>query len=215
MISLILLMAGSGTRMKMNKNKILLNLGNKPVYQYSIDRFKKYVDEIILVVNKLDYELFKDMPYKVIIGGETRFDSVLNGLNNANGDFVLIHDSARPFISYETIDKIIESANNNHTFLCYQKCNDTIKLNDNNITTLDRSKLIKAVTPQGGKKELFLKAYNMGLNNKNLFTDDISLIEKYFPDEKIDLILANDELFKLTTKIDYVLANTIWRDFSD
>ena len=60
---------------------------------------------------------------------------------------------------------------------------------------------------------MFLEVYEKAKIDNFLATDDISLIEKYRPDIKINYILANDESFKITTPVDYELAKIIGRNF--
>lgn len=213
MISVILLMAGSGSRMNIDKNKILLPLGDKNMFEIPLDLFLSFNFEVVCVVNKNDLDLVKPLiinKAKIVIGGKTRMESVYNGLKEVNGDYVIIHDSARPLISKDVINKIIEIKNDNNCILCYRNCKDTIKIIEDNIKTLDRNKLISAVTPQCGPKALLLSAYEKAFNDNKEFTDDISLIEHYFSDTKIDLVLANEESFKVTTPLDYELLKLVW-----
>lgn len=213
MVSVILLMAGSGTRMKQNKNKILLPVNGKPIFTYPLNLFLKYNFEIICVIKEEDEEFIK--PYlpenvKITYGGKERKDSVLNGLNLATGDYVLIHDGARAFIDSNTIDKILELKNNDEAILSYLNVKDTIKENvDGKYLTLDRSKLIAASTPQCASLANFKYVYNKAKEDNYMSTDDISLIEKYLPNVKINYVLANEESFKITTPLDYELAKII------
>lgn len=212
MISSILLMAGTASRMNMNTNKVLLPLGDKLVYEYSLEVLLKYTDQVILVINENDEQIIKSkLPknVKYTFGGNTRGQSVYNGLKLADGDYIIIHDGARPFISDDLIKNIITMSKDNNPILCYQDVKNTIKINDNNLSTLDRTKLISAVTPQCATKNLFIDVYEKSFNDNINFTDDISLIEKYYPNQKINLIKADDKIFKITTKIDYSLAKAV------
>lgn len=213
MISVILLMAGSGSRMNIDKNKILLPLGDKRVFEIPLDLFLSFNFEVICVVNKNDVEEVKPLlnnKAKYVIGGKTRMESVYNGLKEVSGDYVIIHDAARPLISKDVINKIIEIKNNDNCILCYRNCKDTIKIVEDGIKTLDRNKLISASTPQCGPKELLFNAYSKAFKDNKEFTDDISLIEHYYKNVKIDLVLANEESFKITTPIDYELLKLVW-----
>ena len=219
MNSAIILLAGSGSRMKMNKNKILLDINGKPVYSYSINTFYKLGFEIVCVVKDSEYDYFKaNLPSycKLCIGGATRGESVLNGLKEARGDYVFIHDGARPFISSDVISYIVNNVNKNEGALCYLNVKDTIKENnDGKLSTLKREKLIAAVTPQCGPREILMDSYIRGINDKITFTDDMSLLEIYHPEVKINLVLANEEVFKLTTALDYEIAKLIGGRFDD
>ena len=215
MISVILLMAGKGTRMGAEKNKILLPLGDKPVFMHSLETFKSFGFEIVCVISEDDKaEVLKYLPkdVKYTIGGKERGDSVYNGIKAVNGDYVLIHDAARPFISKDVIKEIIAKRDNNRAILTYLPVKDTIKVKGDTLKTLNRSDLIAAVTPQCGSRMLMLNAYSKALIEKKSFTDDISLIEHYFPKVKIDLVCANEEVFKITTPFDLKVANIILED---
>ena len=73
MITAIILMAGSGTRMKMNEMKCFLKLKDKMVFEYSLNTFYPLVDEIILVIRKED---------EILIG---RIYTVINKIAEDNG----------------------------------------------------------------------------------------------------------------------------------
>ena len=110
MVSVILLMAGRGTRMGIDKNKILLEVNGKPIFKYSLDLFSQYDFEIICVINELDKDYI--LPYlnnniKYVYGGKNRTESVYNGLIKSSGDYVLIHDAARPLLSKNVVDEIL------------------------------------------------------------------------------------------------------------
>ena len=213
MVSVILVMAGRGTRMGIDKNKILLDLANKPVYMHSLDLFLQYNFEIICVINKDDENEIVpnlDKRVKYTYGGDTRLMSVFNGLKMATGDYVIVHDAARPVISKDIIDEILLKKDNSDAILTYLPVKDTIKTNVNNkLTTLDRNILISAVTPQCAKYDILYKSLNQAINESKNFTDDISAIEFYFNKAKIELIRANDECIKLTTMLDYKLLKAI------
>ncbi len=214
MYSAILLMAGKGTRMNRKENKILLPLGNKKVYEYSLDILLKTVDEVICVINPDDKEIIDSLPKNVkwTFGGKTRQESVYNGLLKASNEYILIHDAARPFITKELINDIKEKLNNDTSVLVCQKCKDTIRINNNGIlNNINRDDVIKASTPQASTKKLLLDSYNR--IKDEIFTDDIQLIEKYHPEIKIELVYASDDLFKITTETDYLLANLLWRNY--
>ena len=218
MISVVLLMAGRGTRMGLNENKILLEIGGKPIFMYSLEKFLKHKYEVVCVINENDKDriiplLPKNVKYT--FGGKERGDSVLNGIRETTGDYILIHDAARPFISDKLIEDIEKNKKDNRCILSYLDVVDTIKENGNRLKTLDRSKLIKAVTPQAGPRMLLLNAYSKALIENKHFTDDVSVVEHYFPNVKIDLVKANQEIFKVTTPFDLKIALAVWSDFSD
>lgn len=197
MYTVILLMAGKGLRMKASMNKMMLNVGNKPLYSYALETFKSFNLPIILVVNKEDYSLLKDLEgVEVVIGGLTRSESVHNGLLKCKTDRVLIHDAARAFVSKDIINKCLNSKK--EAFYVGIPLKDTIREKDT-FKTLDRDNLISCQTPQGGNTKLFLDSYNSKSNY-----DDIEQVLKYTND--IELILGSESNFKITTQFDLELA---------
>ena len=136
--------------------------------------------------------------------------NVFNGINKTTGDYILIHDSARVLLSSKVVDNIIEMKDKYDAILTYSKVKDTIKENKNNkLVTLNRESLIAASTPQCGKRDLLLDAYNKAKADKISFTDDISVIERYYPNVEIGLVEANEENFKVTTPLDYKILKEL------
>lgn len=216
MFSAIILMAGEGRRMNKNINKILLPLGNKKIYEYSLNVFLKSVDEVICVLNENDKNIIDDLPknVKYTFGGKTRQESVYNGLKLVTNDYVLIHDSARPFINVDLIDEIKKELLNQNNVLVCTKCKDTIKeINGNSLKTLNRNNLISAATPQSARLDILMDSYNKSFKDDKSFTDDLSIIEYYYPNVSTKLVYASDDIFKITTEFDYELAKLLWRKY--
>lgn len=216
MISVILLMAGRGSRMGYERNKILLPFGEQYLFEIPLNTFHKMGFEVICVISKEDKDVIVPrLPAKnckYIYGGQTRGESVLHGLEVAKGDYILIHDAARMWINPELITQIVELGDEKYPVLTYTEVKDTIKqITNGKLKTLERNKLIAAATPQAGPLSLFKEVYLKAKNDNYTGTDDISLIEKYHPEIEIKLIKAFDEIFKVTTPQDYELALDIWR----
>ena len=117
---LVMAAGGSGSRMKTGMNKILLPLAGKTVIRRSMEAFSSLVDEIVLSVRDEDRETILNeisvsdisCPVRLVRGGATRQESVLNGLKSiswAPDDIVLVHDAARCLIDRETIVRVIDS----------------------------------------------------------------------------------------------------------
>ena len=110
----IILGAGSGTRMKSDNNKMLLEISGKTVIERSVEAFLplREIDEIIVTareeeldtyISLLDYE-----KVTFVIGGATRQESVKNAVETVDeADYIIIHDGARPFIKKENIHRKI------------------------------------------------------------------------------------------------------------
>ena len=114
----IIVAAGSGTRAGGELPKQYQTIGFQPVLCHTVDVFMSVeaVDDIIVVISKEHRELYdkamKGHPLRApVFGGSTRQESVFNGLQAIAGDKpvkVLIHDAARPFVSEQTINSVID-----------------------------------------------------------------------------------------------------------
>lgn len=207
MTSIIILAAGKGSRMNLGYNKMNYQFLERPLYTYPIEKFKRLgYEDIILVCNE-------DIVYhncRTVTGGKERMFSVYNGLKEAKGDYVMIHDGARPFVSDNKIKEIEDALKTNDCVLLASKVKDTIKIyKDGYLETLDRNSLIAAETPQAFKKDLILNAMEKAINDKYLALDDVSIIEKY-TDSKVKIIYNDSVNMKLTTKDDIVLAEYLF-----
>ena len=209
MVSVILMMAGSSSRMNANENKLFLELGDKKVFQHSLDKFLEFGLEIICVIKEENIKYLVDYldKVKVVIGGNTRQESVYNGLCACDNDYVLIHDAARPFISKNIIEDCLNAINQDKNFLVAAPSKDSIYLKTP-LQTLNRDNVCLAQTPQGGLKTDFLTAHLKAVEEGISATDDISLVLKYI-DKEVMLITGEDINFKLTTSLDYILAKEL------
>lgn len=209
MTTAIILMAGSGRRMGKKENKMLLSLNNKPIYQYAIDLFKDKVKDILLVVSEVDYPFFKslNLEYRLIKGGKTRQESVLNALKEVKTNRVLIHDGARILASSHLIDTCLNTKSKAY-FVGIRPVSTIRYDSTNHFKTLDRSHLYEVQTPQGGSTDLFLKSALEAFNNNLVVTDDISTILN----EEIEVIEGEFTNIKVTTPFDLRLAEFILKE---
>ena len=208
----VIVMAGKGTRLNAGMNKVLLDLNGKPVFKYSLDLFKKYADNIILVINPDDESFilpYLDDKVEITYGGSERYFSVLNGLKLTRSDKVLIHDAARPNVNPLALEKLIAFSNDYDALMLTQsEKNTTYILSDEKIQSLNREKIILASTPQIVNRNLYLKAVNKAIEDDFKPTDDISLMLNYDPKLEVKCIYDENN-FKITTKLELELARMV------
>ena len=136
-VTAVILAAGQGRRMNTPIVKQFIMLEDKPVLYYSIKAFEdSLVDDIILVCGQgqIDYcshnivGLYGFRKIKQIIeGGVERYDSVIHALRAIEqADYVLIHDGARPFISFELINQVIDIVKESNACIVAAPVKDTI-----------------------------------------------------------------------------------------
>lgn len=206
MISAIVLCAGSGSRFDNEKNKVLFKINNKCIFEYSVDLLLDKCDEVIIVCKKEEENFFKYRNVKIVYGLDYRHLSVLNGLNAASFDKVLIHDGARPYLQEEDLNNLILKLNNKDAAYLVKNVVNTIRTKDN--ITLNRDELVEALTPQGGNKQLFIDAINKCVEDNIIPTDDISAL-LHLGNFKIEAVYSSDKNIKITTKGDYKMTNVI------
>lgn len=206
MKTVAMIMAG-GTSSRFGKtNKLLEKINGKEVICYTIEAFEKSaVDEIVICANKsIISDLQKMFSHKIVEGGATRQESVSNGLNAIDCDYVLIHDAARPMITPEIINNAIELVQKQKAVTVMTKTIDTIKEVQNGkiIRTIDRSKLYNTQTPQAFEFQLIKTAHEK-LKGQN-FTDDAGMLEYLGYD--VYVVDGDYKNIKITTQSDIELA---------
>ena len=117
-IIIILLAGGVGNRFKSKTNKQLLEINGKTLLEICIENFNKHLKNINIqiVINKSNLNFIKNIAnkYKLlkpVLGGITRQQSVFKGLialKNYNNEYVLIHDSARPLVTFEVLEQLLD-----------------------------------------------------------------------------------------------------------
>lgn len=213
-IAVILLSAGSGKRFNKTgvKPKQYINLLGKPVIYHAAQAFLPFVDflqpvgdpELLQpILNLLDNK--KILP--IVQGGAERQDSVRSGLEalanlpqTLQPDIVLIHDGARPNISSEIIQNVIQSLNQYPAVIPAIPVAETLKRNNNQLIeeTVARDNLFRAQTPQGFKFPLLLEVHrNPALSSA---TDDAALFEQ--AGLPVAIVMGNENNIKLTYQED-------------
>lgn len=223
-IAVIIAAAGSGNRMGSGIPKQYMEILGKPVLTRTVEAFARNdsVDEIYIVVNQ-EHEAFCRKEYccggrpgfekvkAVIPGGRERQDSVFAALAALpeDVDYVLVHDGARPFVTDEVIEAVVESTVKNGTAVASVPVKDTVKSAEDGIftETLDRSRLYAIQTPQGFGRELLLSAYRKAFEENFYGTDDAVLVEK--TGEKVYLVKGDYNNIKITTKEDFIVGEAI------
>ena len=215
--------AGSGSRMKAGKNKLLIEIEGESLIYWTLKSIfsASSIDWVGIIGQPKDKELLlnsaKDFSRKInwINGGSTRQESVLNGLNSLpkEADKVLIHDGARCLINPELINKCALELEENEAVILATKVTDTIKIVDNEgfiKETPNRKYLWAAQTPQGFKVDNLKKAHKIAIDRDLKVTDDASLFEML--KWKVKIIEGNYSNIKVTSPIDLSIAKMFLKD---
>ena len=216
-VTAIVVAAGASRRMGFDKLSFRLPDG-RTVLETSCAALSSHpaVTQLVLVCggNRAACEAIAahcDKPCAVVQGGETRADSVRNGLAAAEGELVAIHDAARPFVSEAVITAALTAAAAVGAAAPAVPVKDTIKIADksgNVESTPDRSALYAVQTPQCFRKDLYEQALAAVSGEKaSLVTDDCSLFE--LAGLPVTLTAGDYANYKITTKEDLQKEKTM------
>lgn len=221
----IIVAAGSGSRMKSSKNKLLLPLGGKTVIERTVKTFEDIprIGEIIVVCREEELETMSSIlpgeKITFVIGGKTRQESVKNAVETIDPDeceTVIIHDGARPLVTKEEILETLEEAKRTGAAATGVFVKDTIKvINDDYVITdtPDRTKLVAIHTPQIFNLKLYLKAMEKAAMQKKDFTDDCKLLENI--GVPVSVVIGEYGNIKITTPEDIPMAQAILEERGD
>jgi 2-C-methyl-D-erythritol 4-phosphate cytidylyltransferase len=216
--------AGTGTRLGDSLPKQYLDINGQPLIMYTLQALARVsrIEKIIVVLSPEDQHwrglVANDSPaWKTLstrvetinVGGKSRRDSVLNGLNAIEfaDAWIMVHDAARPCIRSELIEQFIDELENDSVGgLLALPLSDTIKLDDGNLRvakTLSRENIWRAQTPQMFKFDLLKKALTASPNA----TDEAEAIEATGHQPK--LVMGDSANLKVTYATDLKLAKML------
>ncbi|TDR20416.1 2-C-methyl-D-erythritol 4-phosphate cytidylyltransferase [Marinicella litoralis] len=220
-IHVIIVAAGIGRRFnnQSKRPKQYELIGKLPVLAHSIQAFDSIsISDITVVIHPNDthWETLSPQVSKhkihTVIGGSQRHDSVRNGIKSLNAapqDWVLVHDAARPCVTADEINDLINSCLNNQCGgLLVKPLTDTIKYSEKGECvnkTIDREKLYAALTPQMFRCGDLLKA--LTVFEADSITDESSAIESQ--GQKPLMIKGKSSNIKITAFEDLAVAHTL------
>ena len=198
-----------------NVDKLWLEVAGRPVVAHTWKQFNdaSCVDEIILVVRdgmqadfqQLAVEYKFQKPFKLVVGGPERQDSVSNGLEalSPQAEIVAIQDAARPCTTEVLIAATIAAARDTGAAVAAQQVTDTIKETSDGKTisrTVDRSRLWSVQTPQTFRVEVIRLAIATARQKNLILTDDTAACELI--GQSVQLVKGNAPNPKVTVPAD-------------
>jgi 2-C-methyl-D-erythritol 4-phosphate cytidylyltransferase len=207
-----------------DRNKLLLTLLGKPLLAWTLlaaeeAREISWIGIMGQPADQLDFkailaELSLSKPVELIRGGETRQESVYNGLQALPiaAQRVLIHDGARCLATPQLFDRCAVALQDCPGLIAAVSVKDTIKVvNETGIIqdTPDRRQLWAAQTPQGFEVKLLKQCHDQGRNSGWEVTDDAALFERCgLP---VRIVEGEETNLKVTTPVDLAIAEFILR----
>jgi 2-C-methyl-D-erythritol 4-phosphate cytidylyltransferase len=218
-VSAVVVAAGQSRRFGSPKQFALLK--GKSVLERSIQAFDEHprVAEIILVLpDEKHGRKFKNAFPKisgVVKGGARRQDSVFEGFRRIDprrADIVLVHDGARPLVTKELIQRIIEKVEARGAAVPVIPVEDTVKETAGGeiLRTLERAALVRVQTPQGFSYNLLKRALEKAKRDGVFGTDEAALVEKL--GAKVFTVPGDPRNIKITTPSDFIMAEALLED---
>ena len=214
----VIVAAGNATRMG-GIDKVMAPLGGEPMIVRTVRQFQE-CDAIreIVVVTRADLIVpVMDLCHQftkltaVVVGGDSRDESVLMGIATLSEKckLVAVQDGARPFASWNLIDRVVRAANTYGAAAPVIPVKDTIKVVQGGLveSTPDRSTLRAVQTPQVFDYDLLRSALLLCKRDKIPITDDCSAVEQL--GMKIKVVEGDERNIKITTPMDLKIAEML------
>jgi 2-C-methyl-D-erythritol 4-phosphate cytidylyltransferase len=206
--------AGSGQRLGAGGPKAFLELGGRPMLEWSLEAFRAAagVDEIVVAMPPGGEGVVTDRGVLAVAGGEHRSESVANALELCGGELVVVHDAARPLVTPGLIDAVItelSAEDDAAAVIAATPVTDTIKqANDAGRVerTLERDGLWAVQTPQAFRAEALRDALSDPDSLPDA-TDDAMLVERR--GGRVLIHPAPAENLKVTTPLDLRVAELL------
>lgn len=228
-VDVLLVAGGSGTRMADStggRNKVLLEVGGRPLVSYAFDTFLAWGQfrRLLVVHRPSDLALMQkatlgdriEERVAFVEGGPERFDSVSNGLAalvESPPEIVVIHDAARPFLTHRMIEESVLAAHQHGSATVAIPLTDTVKRVAGGLLTetIPRNELVRIQTPQAFRFSAIWKAHQaLRLRPDSTVTDDCMLLER----EGVHTawVMGDETNLKVTTPWDLEVAEWIARE---
>ena len=217
---LIILAGGNSHRFKSNIGKPYQKIAGKSLIEIIINKARQFkqIKKIIIVYNKKDFKRVKSLKLKnvqLIVGGKNRQQSTYKALkylySKKGISKVLIHDAARPNVSYKLFNSIIKNMKNARAVVPTIKIQDAVKQiidssKEEYILGKEKDNLFLTQTPQGFN---FKEIYQQHKSNSAKYKDDdISL---YMNLNNVKFIEGEKNNFKITDQLDFENLKNIYR----
>jgi 2-C-methyl-D-erythritol 4-phosphate cytidylyltransferase / 2-C-methyl-D-erythritol 2,4-cyclodiphosphate synthase len=211
--------SGRGERFGGDRAKQYLPLAGKPLLRHCLERFCQHprIDRVRSVMHPDDAALYAEAARDLevldpVLGGATRQESVRLGLESLADDppeLVLIHDGVRPLLDAAVIDRVLDGLRTHVAVLPALPVTDTLKRSNNGTvaSTIDRTGLFRAQTPQGFVYDRILEAHRRFASAA--LTDDAALAEAH--GLTVGLVAGEQDNVKITEPADLARAERLLR----
>jgi len=218
----VIVAGGSGTRMGNILPKQFMLLKEKPLLYYTIKTFVEAYDDIRIILvlppdhldkgGKMIKAYFDKKQIQLTAGGDTRFQSVKNGLTLVvEESIVFVHDGVRCLLTTDLIHRCYDTAVETGSAVPVITSKDSVRmLEEDNSEVLDRNKIMLVQTPQTFHSKILIPAYQIDYKEK--FTDEATVVEAF--GLKVSLVEGEDNNIKITKPVDLLVAEKILEEYS-
>ncbi len=173
-VSLVILSAGNSTRFGFKPKKQWLYVGDQPLWLYVAKKFRKIYkfDKIIITADKDELNYIKNFcdDFDIVVGGDTRQNSINNAIKHINTKYVMISDMARCCVPQKIVKNLLKNRQKAHCVVPVLDVCDTVVYKNNYI---DRTHIKLIQTPQISNTKELAKAISKRIE----FTDESSAIK--------------------------------------
>lgn len=231
-ITAIILAGGVGKRMGADCPKQFLTIHGKPIIAHTLDNFQnnKNVDSIIVVCLDTWFDHLKKIISKynltkvkdIVSGGDTSHDSTRNGIfalrdKLGDGDYVIIHDAARPILPQRAINEMIAMAKEKGNASLAIPCYETVIYTEDKKSgdkELHRDNIMRIQTPQTYHYPEILSLYELAeKENKHDFIY-ADLVYIYYG-KRIYFSKGFTNNIKITKQEDLILCESLMKFSED
>ncbi|HET6351771.1 MAG TPA: 2-C-methyl-D-erythritol 4-phosphate cytidylyltransferase [Coriobacteriia bacterium] len=220
---MIVLAGGVGKRMGQPIPKQFIMMGGKPIIAHVLEKAERLADvekvvitcpgEYVAETNDLLRHRNLSGRFCCIEGGETRQDSVYNGLMALDGfDRVIVHEAVRPFVTYEEFRALIDSEFDNAIY--GTRIPFTVVAGHDYVEgTFERSELVNVQLPQKFDRAKLVQAHEMArAEGARQFTEDASLLFHYLK-EPVRILEGSERNIKITEPTDLIIGEAIYGEY--
>lgn len=202
----IIVAGGMGRRMNSDLPKQFMLVKNKPVLYYTLKAFLDAYDdmEVILVLPEDYIEMgreiidawFEKERIRITTGGDTRFQSVKNGLALVEEEsIVFVHDAVRCLLSRDLIHRCYAKALETGSAVPAIASRDSVRIiTEEGNEAIERDRVMLIQTPQTFHSKILLPAFNIDYKDK--FTDEATVVEAF--GLKVSLVEGEERTVKIT-----------------
>ena len=215
-VSVVLVSAGKGTRLGANLPKAAVRISGKSLLEHALENVQRFAPDELIVVAPIELEAeFQEIAQsyfpsaQVVAGGETRQDSVANGLAKVTNSKVLVHDAARALTPAFVFDAVSKKLDDAIAVVPVLAIPDTIKevSGESVVRTVDRNQLRLSQTPQGFRTKELREAMASAAAS---YTDEAALMESV--GVAVATVPGDEIAFKITTPGDLARAKAVLGD---